>query len=93
MSAAALQLVLPTRLPLEPCTLVDLEPIERGQLYNTFDLDSCQRGAVEEAIRAVEAGVYADDAAQPQAGVAEHLAREREQREALRRPGREGGGS
>jgi hypothetical protein len=64
---AVAQLALPVeaKLPLDPRQLVDLEPIERGKLYNTLPggapdggLDSWQRGCVEQAIRLIRAGEY-----------------------------------
>jgi hypothetical protein len=70
--AGAPQLALPVNpgLPIDPRQLVDLEPIERGRLYNAVDggcpdggLDSWQRGCVEQAIRLIRAGRYPEVAA------------------------------
>lgn len=76
------------RLPLDPRALVDLPAIERGEIFNRLDLDSWQRACVEQAVRLIAAGLY-DRAATPNE-LAEHLRRERETREALQRPGRDG---
>ena len=54
----AAQLAPAASLPLDPAELLDLEPLERGRLYNLLDLDSWQRGCAEEARRMVAAGTY-----------------------------------
>ena len=60
MSAAGTQLRLPVSIPIDPRVLAeaDIEPIERGYLFNALQLDSWQRQAVEEARRMVLAGTY-----------------------------------
>ncbi len=59
MSAASqLTLVPGATLPIDPRTLVDVPPLERGRAYNVADLDSWQRQAVEAALRMVKAGTY-----------------------------------
>jgi hypothetical protein len=50
-------------LPIDPTSLVDVEPLDRGELYNEADLDFRQREAAEEALRMVLAGTYPTGAA------------------------------
>jgi hypothetical protein len=47
-----------TSLPIDPRSLVGLEPLDRGRAYNEADLDHRQRAAAEEALRMVRAGTY-----------------------------------
>lgn len=80
-------------MPICPLTLAaaDLEPIERGQLYNRLDICPLQRACVEEALRLVAAEAYPRGAGEAVPDAAQHLLREREQREELQRPPRPGG--
>jgi hypothetical protein len=57
---AQLSLTPPLTLPLRPEKTVGLEPLERGRFYNLLDLDSWQRGCIEEACRMVLAGRYGE---------------------------------
>jgi len=83
MSVASPKLPPTVSVPIDPRALRGTTPAERGQAYG--NLYPCQRQAVEEALRLVEAGDYPPPS---QAAAVEHLRRERAAREALGQPRR-----
>jgi hypothetical protein len=57
---SAPQTTLPVSLPLDPRVLagLDLEPRERGAIYNALDLCPLQRGCIEAALRLLDRDAY-----------------------------------